>query len=159
MSIVLSSILGFSLLELVEHVILIGIGIALIASIISMTGLIINAIHIRKQSKVSSANLILNLLEPWRKNDFKNALSNMRKGNYNTDKVEEFLNQMEDIAIFWKDGTLTDNHVKEFFGENLKFIRDDEFIKKYMNTWTDKNPDYFFVNLTTLLKKIEKWKI
>ncbi len=159
MSIEISPIFGLSLLELAEHAILIGIGIALTASVIAMAGLIINTIQTKRQTKVSSSNLILKLLEPWRKHEFITALSSMHNGKNDTKQVEKFVNQMEDIAIFWKDKTITDNHAKEFFGANLKFIRDDEFIKNYLKTWIEKNPKYYFVNLTKLLKKVEKWKI
>jgi len=115
-----------------------------------------------KQSKVSSANLILEILKPWRKDPFKKLLGEMidaQVTQYDESRLEEFLNQLETIAIFWKDKTLSDNHVKEFFGANLKIVRDDAFIQKYMNKWITKNPDYYFVNLKELIKKVNKWKI
>lgn len=118
--------------------------------------------HIRKQSKVSSADLILELLKPWRKTDFQELLNEIVDPNitqYDEDKLEKFLNQLEDIATFWKDGTLSENHVKEFFGSNLKTVRDDKFIQSYIKKWTDKNSEYYFVNLRELINKVDDWKI
>lgn len=148
----ISQFTGLNLVEAVEIAVIIGIGIAGIS-------LIVTAFKSNKESKISSAHLILSLLEPWRKDEFKNALADMHHGKHNPHKVEELLNQLEDIATFWKDHTLDDTHVKEFFGENLKFVRDDKFIQDYMKKWVDKNPDYYFVNLRKLIKKIDEWKI
>lgn len=145
-----------------EHVVLVVIGIATVSIMIAMGTLVVNSIQIKKQSQISSANLILELLQPWRKQSFKDFLKEIADPNttqYDEDNLEEFLNQLEDIAIFWKDGTLSEVHVKEFFGTNLKTVRDDEFIQNYMKKWIDKNPDYYFVNLTNLIKKVEEWKI
>ncbi len=159
----ISPIFHLTLLELAEHAILTGIGIATVGILIAMGTLLINAIQIKKQSKISSANLILELNKPWGNNtDFKLFLAEISNPNvtkYDETKVEELLNQLENISIFWKDETLTENHVKEFFGSNLKTIRDDKFIQIYMKKWTDKNPDYYFVNLTKLLKKVKEWNL
>jgi len=119
-------------------------------------------IQIHKQSKVSSANLILDLLKPWRTKSLQQLLSQISDPNitkYDENKLEKFLNQFEDIATFWKDKTLDGDHIKEFFGSNLKMIHDDEFIQKYIEKWAKKNQDYYFVNLRKLLDKVEKWKI
>jgi len=119
-------------------------------------------IQIHKQSKVSSANLILELLKPWRKEPFQKLLNEISDPNvtqYNEHELEKLLNQLEDIAIFWKDGTLSEKHVKEYFGSNFKGVRDDKFIQSYIKKWTDKNFDYYFVNLREVIKKVEKWKI
>jgi len=147
---------------LVESVTTIAIGVAITSIMIAMGALVVNAIQIKKQSQVFSANLILELLQPWRKQPFKDFLKEIVDPNitqYDEVNLEEFLNQLEDIAIFWKDGTLSEVHVKEFFGTNLKTVRDDEFIQNYMKKWIDKNHDYYFVNITNLIKKVEKWKI
>jgi len=147
---------------LAEQVTLIVIGIATVSIMIAMGTLVVNGIQIKKQSQISSANLILELLQPWRKQSFKDFLKEIADPNitqYDEVNLEEFLNQLEDIAIFWKDGTLSEVHVKEFFGTNLKTVRDDESIQNYMKKWINKNPDYYFVNLTNLIKKVEEWKI
>lgn len=119
-------------------------------------------LQLTKQSKVSSANLILKLLKPWRETEFKEFL--VKIGNHSLTKgdetmLEEFLNQLESISIFWKDGTINENHIKEFFGTNIKAVRDDKFIQSYMKIWVDKKPDYYFVNLRELIKKVDGWKI
>jgi len=152
----ISRFTGLFFMVIIEIVAGIGIGIATIS-------LIVTAIHSKKQTKVSSASLILELLKPWRDNeDFKHLLSQISDPNtrdYDEKEIEEFLNHLEDIATLWKDGTLTENHIKEFFGSNLKSIRDDSFIQNYIKKWTDKNSDYYFVNLRKLIEKVNDWKI
>lgn len=161
----ISPIFGLTLLELAELVTIATIvsGIAAAIGVILSTITIIRSrlenIH---QNKVSSANLILELLEPWRKEEFQKFLAEVadpKITTYDEVKLEKFLNQLEDIATFWKDGTLTEIHVKEFFGSNLKNIQDDKFIQDYIKKWNDKNPKYYFVNLKKLIEKVKDWKI
>lgn len=135
---------------------------AAIGIILSTTNIIKSRYENKHQEKVSSANLILDLLEPWRKADLQkllNQIADPKITNYNEGELEKFLNQLEDIATFWKDGTLSEMHIKEFFGSNLKAVRDDKFIQEYIKKWNDKNPKYFFVNLIKLIEKVKDWKI
>lgn len=158
----ISPIFGLTLLELVEHIAAAGIGIAIVSSIFAMGALIVSAIQIKKQSKVSSANLILELVKPWRQKDFQkllNEIANHDITKYDEGELEKLLNQLEDIATFWKDDTLSEIHVKEFFGSNLKTVRDDKFIQDFIKKWASKNSDYYFVNLRELIKKVKDWKI
>jgi len=152
----ISRFTGLFFMEIIEIVAGIGISIATIS-------LIVTAYQTHKHSKVTSASLILELLKPWRENeDFKHLLSQILDPNtkdYDEKEIEEFLNQLEDIATLWKDGTLTENHIKEFFGSNLKSVRDDNFIQNYIKKWKDKNSDYYFVNLRKLIEKVNDWKI
>lgn len=138
-------------------------GIAAALGIMFSTYTIIKSRYENKhQNKVSSANLILDLLTPWRKEDFQKFIDQINDPNitqYDEGKLEKFLNQLEDIATFWKDGTLTDEHVKEFFGANLKAVRDDQFIRAFLKKWNDKNPKYYFVNLLKLIEKVKDWAI
>lgn len=161
----IEAIFGIDVATLTEWVALSTVvsGIAAAIGIIFATYTIIKSryenIH---QNKVSSANLILDLLTPWRKEEFQkfiDEINNPQITNYDEGKLEKFLNQLEDIATFWKDGTLTDVHVKEFFGANLKAVRDDQFIRAYLKKWNDQNPKYYFVNLLQLIGKVEGWKI
>ena len=116
---------GLFLVEAVEIAVIIAAGIAAL-------GLIVTMFKSNKQSKIDSASLILELLQPWRKPDFQQLLHQMvdpKITEYDESKLEQFLNHLESIAIFWKDKTLTENHVKEFFGENLKIVRDDTLFR------------------------------
>lgn len=158
----ISTLFGLTLIELVEHVAIGAISIAVTGLTIAIASLWVSSKQTANHSKISSANLILELLQPWRKDDFQQFLEQLHDPKiteYNEVKLEKFLNQLEDIAIFWKDKTLTEVHVKEFFGANLKTVRDDKFIQNYMKPWIEKNPDYYFVNLTKLIEKVKEWKI
>lgn len=151
----ISRLTGLMFVEIVEIAVIVASGIAAI-------GLIVTMFKSHKQSKTDSALLILELLNPWGMKDFKQLLSQMADPNitkYDETKLEEFLNRLEIIAVFWKDKTLTETHVKEFFGANIKTVRDDKFIQAYMKKWTDINPNHFFVNIIELTKKVKKWGI
>lgn len=117
----------------------------------------------KQQTKIDSAKISMDLLIPWRKNDtFTNFLedisnSTIRPGNENM--IRETLGQFENIAVLWKDGVLTENHVKEFFGANLKDIQANTVMMTYFYKIRNKNPNYFYVNLAELFKKYQSWDI
>jgi len=151
----ISRLTGLFLVEVVEIVAAIGIGIATVS-------LIVTAYKTNKQSKVSSANLILELLKPWRQKETKKLLSDITDPSitkYDEKELSYLLNHFEDIAVLEDDGTITTDHVKEFFGTDLKNIKEDSSIQNYINTWTEKNSDYYFVNLRKLFEKSKKWNI
>lgn len=134
---------------------LVGIGIALCT-------LVKNYHQTKKQTKVESANLILRLKEPWKNTKFKKFLRKLQTNDteYISEiEIEEFLNQLEDIAIFYNDNTLTENHVKEFFGVNFKKINENTHVTKIYNKFRDLSPHYTYININRLLEKIDKWKI
>ena len=161
----ISPILGMTLLELVEWVAFATIAAGFAAAVgigISIYNLITSSNESKKQGKVASANLVLELLKPWRQDEFQKLIDDIYDPTvteYDERVMENFLNHFEDIAVLEKDGTLSTNHVKEFFGANLKAVRDDERIQSYIKKWTDKNSDYYFVNLRELIKKVDDWKI
>ena len=135
---------------------------AAIGIILSTISLVKSGLDTSHQNRVSSATLILDLVKPWREEKFKAFLEkvgNHSLTNGDEKQVEEFLNQLEIISIFWKDGTISENHIKEFFATNLKAARDDKFIQDFMKPWVDLRPDYYFVNLRELTKKVQEWKI
>ncbi len=148
----ISRITGLLFVEIIEIVAAIGI-------VIATSSLIVTAHQTKKRSKVSSANLILELLKPWREEHVKKLLSEIADPSitqYDEKELSYLLNHFEDIAVFENDGTLSTNHVVEFFGADLKYIRDDKFIQNYIKKWVEKNPNYYFVNLNQLFKKITK---
>ena len=111
--------------------------------------------QLETQNKIASANLIMHLHEPWRKNeDFKKFLRDM-----NDDKITEYekrdvgtlLNKFDEIAAFWADGTLHDEHIKQYFGPNLRKIQSDECIQKIMKDSIKKDPKNRYVNLQKML--------
>ena len=139
-----------------------GIGIAVVASIIAMGSFAVSAIQTKRQSQVSSANLILQLLKPWGTMPIKQLMGQImdpKIEQYDEYIVEEYLNHLETISVFWKDKTITENHTKEFFGANLKLISNDKFLNEFLKKWIEKNPDYYFINLRELIKKVDEWKL
>ncbi len=96
------------------------------AVLIGTVAFIVHWRQYKQQNKISSAQLALKLLGPWydRENigliNLTDALSKNKPLKENKGNIHAFLRMMEDIAIFRYDGTLTKNHVREFFGPNVK---------------------------------------
>lgn len=114
----------------------------------------------KKRTKIASAQMILKLKEPWHKPELKALLKKIQNNTVGQDDkvlVEEYLNQMEDIAAFTKDGVLTKEHVKEMFGANLKYLMMDGFARAELLRWHELNPQYTFVNLVNLLDEAKYW--
>ena len=134
--------------------------IALGGMVIAFFTLIKNYIITKNQTKISSAHLILKLNEPWTDKYFKRVLEKITKNETLKDhEIEKFVNNLENIGIFWDDKTITDNHVKEFFGANIKLAYENAQIIKFINEFRKKNEDYYFTKLSKLFNKLDKWKI
>jgi len=73
----ISTLFGLTLIELVEYVAIGAIGIATAGIIIAVGSLWVSAKQTANHSKISSANLILELLQPWRKEDFQQFLEQL----------------------------------------------------------------------------------
>lgn len=63
----------------------------------------------------------------------------------------DYLNIWEEIAVFYNEGTITDNHLEKLFGTDLKAIHDNvlvyhyfktEYTKEYNNLWELINKKY-----------------
>ena len=67
------------------------------------------------------------------------------------------LDIFEDITLFWDDGTLKENHVKEVFGPNIETIRKDDFIQDIFKEWRDRDEKRYSNKLQKLLDKSKTW--
>ena len=173
----ISPILGLSLLELVEGAtIAIPFAIAVSAAVTGFFSLRSirqskaqarqSQIQITKQlemqNKIASAQLAWKLLEYWREEKhewFRVLLVKIRESEIKSDDLQigTVLNIFEDIAIWWQEGTLTDNHVKEFFGNNLRDIRENQVMQDRIKKGINLNSELFFVSLHHLLEKTREW--
>ena len=83
--------------------------------------------QLKLQNKIASAQLAWKLLEYWREEkhegftDFMEELYNS-KINENDSRIPDVLQIFENIAVFWREKSLTDNHVIEFFGHPLRIV-------------------------------------
>ena len=120
--------------------------------------------QMKRQTKVDSANLIYKLQEAWRVDGrFTDLLVKIRDPDAvldpEKDEIYPALDLFEDIAVWWNDMTLDDNHVKEFFGTNLVHLKNNRSIMKFMESKRKMNPDYYYVNLEKLLRRVKEWNI
>lgn len=150
----LSPLFGLTFMELVTIVAI----STIISGAAATFALIVTAIKSTKDSKVSSANLIMRFLDTLREDRFKQLwrdIVNLKKKEYDPEILSPYLNTFEEIAVFTKEKTLDINHVIEFYGSHLKKIRDDEFIKKYIQEKSDKSEGFAFSKLNWLLDRAE----
>ena len=111
-----------------------------------------------RQTKVASAQLSLKLLERWdykTNPEFAKFTTNIEKRKVKDDDlIARYLDALEEVSIFWRDGTITFNHVKELFTPEFKVIDGNEpalrVLKKEREI--DKNA---YKNLCELLTKLE----
>ena len=174
----ISPIFGLSLLELLEIApILISIAILVSAA---MTGIFsYKSIkqskaqmiesraqvteQLKLQNKIASAQLAWKLLEYWRDKkhseftDFMEELYNS-KVNKDEPRIADVLQIFEDIAVFWDDKSLTENHTKEFFGHPLRIIRESQIMQDRIKS-ASADSDFIYANLRPLLEKTVEWKI
>ena len=151
----ISPIFGLSLLGLVETTVL----SVIVGAIVGIGSSVIIAYTIHKrnkelleqQKKVNSAQLALKLLESWNKtNVLMQMLLKMEKPNVKfTDEndVHYMLAPFEDIAVLRKDGTLTETHVREFFGRDIVRINANKSIMKILNEYHKEDPIHNYNNL------------
>ena len=115
----------------------------------------------RRCVKATSADNIRWMLERWtERND-----SNLRDflDLLSTSEVEksdpylpQFLSMVEDIAIFWNEGTITNDHVERFFGITLKHANTNQGIWDYLKE-ESKRGTRLYPNLRKLLEASSKW--
>ena len=116
------------------------------------------------QVKITSVQLVLHFLEYWKDakhEEFQEALKRIHESKIKKDDhaILPVLTIFEDIAILWHEKTLTDNHVKEFFGNPLRDIRDNEIMQDRIKKESKSESDFILVNLRALLRETVKWKI
>ena len=165
-----SPISGLTLLTWIEIGIITGIISGAGGIILSSWSLFNSARANKKQAKVKSAELILDLLKRLRDTDFiittnfiiaddsiDTPLNDMWNELYPWDKelqIREMLDHFEHIAILYKDGTLNLEQIKEFFRLNLIGIRDNKMVQEIMKSAIEQNPTTRYKNLKILLDKI-----
>ena len=116
------------------------------------------------QVKVASAQLAWKILEYWRDEKHEGFQKYMRlvhrsRINVKDSAILVVLSIFEDIAVLWKEGSLTDNHVKQFFGNPLRDIRDNAIMQDRIKEESKSEPDFILANLRALLQETVKWKI
>ena len=118
--------------------------------------------QLKLQNNIASAQLAWNILEYWRESKhegFTDFLKKLHRSEIdpNDENIGVTLNIFEDIAILWHEKTLTDNHVKEFFGNPLRDIRESPIMQEKIKKVSAQKPELFFANLRPLLEKTREW--
>lgn len=128
-----------------------------IGSGILITTITVLSIQLKKQTKATSATLSLEMLKRMREEDFRDVVEKIledKPENCNSRDFNRVLNHFEYMALFENDGTLDIEHIIHMYGTVLQKIKTNPFIQKRIQEVVDKDPDYYYVHLRDLLKKI-----
>lgn len=112
--------------------------------------------------QTASAQLALRLRDYWRQANYPKSaafLDRLYAGKIKKDDpyIRIFLNHLETVAIFWKEKTLLERHVKEFFWPDLIQAVENEHAKQWRERVHERNPDTYS-NLVKLLEAMRVWK-
>jgi len=126
---------------------------------VGLIGITILALHtqIKKETKSTSANVLLRTLDRVREDDFKDTtdkILNDRSSDCKDKEIRKLLNYFEYVAIFEEDEVLTFNHIEHMHGAVLRKMKTDEKIQGIIKEYVDMDPNYYFTYLRRLLMKI-----
>ena len=117
----------------------------------------------RQHVKATSADTTKWMLERWsERNDpslreFFSLLA-ASKVEKSDEDLPRFLSLVEEIAIFRKEGLMTDEHVKMFFGITLKHASANQGVWEYLKEESERGTR-LYPNLRKLLETSSKWSI
>lgn len=113
--------------------------------------------QISKQTKATSANLSLEMLKRMREEDFRDTVEKILKDQpqtCNRRDLDRLLNHFEYMSLFEDDGSLDIQHIIHMYGAVLKKIKDNVFIQEIIQESVKKDPNYYYIHLRELLKKV-----
>ena len=121
----MSGFTGINIVQAVEIATIVGITIAGIS-------LIVTAIKTKKQTKIDSANLSLELIKRVRETDFAGIVDDIfdeKSKECNQITLERLLNHFDMIAKFYEDNLLDLKHITQIYGGLLRIIKTDTHIQ------------------------------
>ncbi len=145
----ISPIFGLTLIHLVE-----------VLTIISLLGVFLTGFFLymsyKKQSKTTSADISLRLIETVRRTEFRDTISKIKE-NKKTEysDIRRVLNHYEYLAYFEKDGILDYSHVLHQHGGTLNMLYKNKQVMDVFNSERQGNTQFVYVNLSNLFIKIK----
>ena len=117
--------------------------------------------QLETQNKIASANLVIKYLKHWEEDVFFGQMT-FKMEKTDTEFADEgdvhyMLATFEDISVLWKDGILTDTHIRNFFGRDIVRIGANKSIMKILNEYHEKDTVHNYNNLVELIKNSENW--
>ena len=153
----ISPVFGMSLMVLIGT----DTVVALVASgMVAVAIYIANWRLLKQQKKMDSAKLSAEKFEPWKKvkdPEFAAFADKMQAGKVDKGDhpmIRRFLDALEEVAILWNDDMITDKHVKEFFGPELRAIFRNPPAHELLK---ENHKKCAYDNLCELLEKVKKW--
>jgi hypothetical protein len=126
------------------------------------TGLTILAlsIQIKKQSKTTSADVSLKMVERMRDKDIRDSIKFLETGNlpsadWDMDhELRVLMDHFEDMAMFEEEGVLDIQHILQMHGYVLRLIKSNSETQKIIQHWADQDPLFYYIFLRRLLKLV-----
>ena len=158
----ISPILGITLLEFIDAATIASICVA-----IGIFGSIAANVYLshkeRGQTRLAeSARLAIELQKEWKgESEFTSIVGKLKErgADFSGERpnVGYVLGVFEDLAILWRDKTLTETHVREFFGRDIVRIGANESVMAILDEARQKNPKNTYNNLVKLLEASKTW--
>ena len=146
----ISKIFALNLVSLAEIAVILGIVTAGITALFLW-------LQIKKQSKTTSADISLRMIDTVRREEFRKILSKISEGKskeLSENDIYRVLNHYEYLAEFEKDGVLDFDHVLHQHGRNIKMLYDDQRVKSIFDESRKENLEYNYTKLDNLFIKI-----
>lgn len=115
-------------------------------------------LQIKKQSKTTSADISLRMIETVRRDEFRDTLKAIREGKSSDipeGDIYRVLNHYEYLAEFEKDRVLDFDHVLHQHGRNIRMLYDDAKVMEIFTASRKEDPEYNYANLENLFIKIK----
>ena len=111
------------------------------------------------KNRIASIDYCKDLLNKIRDDDelhkTNNAINNNQANNCTDHEIDVFLNEYDDLALFWKQKVVQFNHLEQMHGAILKKIKSTTKTKEYIDKEYKKSEFFFYSNLVKLLEKID----
>ncbi len=106
----------------------------------------------------------MKLSEKWESDDmFTKMILKLKKPHTEfidkDDNVHSVLSKFDNIALLWKDKTITETHVQWFFGKNIVRITANKSVMKILDKYHNEDVKNNYNHLKKLLKESKSWKI
>jgi len=149
----ISPILGLTFMEIVEAV-------AIIGTVIGISTTIITVQQHLSQKKATSVTVSMSLLKRFEDKDFRDvsdflALGKIPHDGWDRDnELLKLMNYFEDMGLYSDEGVLKIKHIIQMHRDTLRLIKENEHTQKLLKEHREKDPDFYYIFLTKLLKKV-----
>ena len=127
---------------------------------IGIASVIIAVVQHRSQQKTTSVNVSMSILKRFEDDDFRNTSNFLATGKRPSDdwnqenELLKLMNYFEDMGLYANEGVLKEKHIIQMHRDTLRLIQKNEHTKKLLKEHREKDPKFYYIFITKLLKKV-----